>query len=344
MKIILFILLFLTCNTLKAQSSYIVMDGESGRVLEEENMNDRSLIASTTKIMTSIIAIENAKLTDKYTVNSEIDEVDGSMIYAKKGETFTLEELLYGLNLVSGNDAANIIANNVKPYQEFINLMNKKARQINMKNTIFNNPHGLDEKTQNYSCAYDLALLMRYAMNNKTFAQITSTRKYKVKTDLSTYIWYNKNKLLSSYKFTTGGKLGYTPSSGHLLVSSASKSNKKLIIVTLKKPDQFNYHKALYEKTFKEYSSYKILDKSNFVINNKKYRNYRVYIKNDVNIMLSKKDNIKINYVFYKKPIKNNIGHINIIINNKLFLREKIYKSNKTINTLNARKLLYFWK
>ena len=183
MKKILIIILFLVCY--KVNASVIVMDASSGRVLYGNNINERKLIASTTKIMTSIIALENGNLNDIYVVGDEIDQVNGSMIYIKKGEKFTLKDLLMGLMLQSGNDAAMVIANNVINYDDFIFEMNIKAFKLGMYNTTFENPHGLNDDTSNYSTAYDMALLMRYAIKNKDFINITNTKKYSV----NNYIW-----------------------------------------------------------------------------------------------------------------------------------------------------------
>ncbi len=165
-------------------------------------MNERKLIASTTKIMTSIIALENGNLNDIYTVGEEINKVTGSSIYSKIGEKYSLNDLLYGLMLRSGNDAAMVISKNILGYDEFIAKMNIKAYMLGMNNTSFENPHGLNDDSFNYSTAYDLALLMNYAIRNKDFLHITSTKKYKD--------WYNKNELLSNYKYLISGKIGYT--------------------------------------------------------------------------------------------------------------------------------------
>ena len=170
--------------------------------------------------MTAIVALENAELTDEYTVSDEIDKVNGSMIYSKKGEKFTLNDLLHGLLLRSGNDAAMTIASNVMKYDDFIREMNQKAFILGMYDTTFENPHGLNDDTKNYSTANDLAILMKYAIKNKEFIKISQTRKYKVKD----YIWHNKNELLSKYKYAISGKIGFTKSSRPVFVSSAKKT------------------------------------------------------------------------------------------------------------------------
>lgn len=347
-KIIIFLLLLIFPSYVSA-SAYIVMDADSGRVLASLNMNERYLIASTTKIMTAIIAIENGRLSDVYTVKDEIKEVHGSMIYLNVNEKISLEDLLYGLMLQSGNDAAMVIAKNIKGYKKFINLMNKKALELGMYNTTFENPHGLDEDSKNYSTAYDLALLMKYAIKNKTFRKITQTKKYITSRNNVTYEWYNKNKLLGMYKYTTGGKIGYTTKSGHAFVSSATKGRENLIVVTLKEPNRFERHKALYKKYFENYDKYQILNRYTFSINSIFYDKYHLYIKNDFEMMLSdsEKKNLKLNVVLINnKRVKENkpVGYVEIFLKNKSIHKENIYAVSKKSKINKIKSWLFFWK
>ena len=157
--------------------STIVMDLDSGRILYEKNANQKRLIASITKIMTAIVAIEEGDLTEKITVGEEVLSMYGTNIYVEVGEKMKLRDLLYGLLLRSGNDASVVIAKAIAGSEEkFVNLMNKKAQEIGMKNTIFKNPHGLDEETENYSTAYDMALLSKYAYKNNYHIQGTTDK------------------------------------------------------------------------------------------------------------------------------------------------------------------------
>ena len=210
----------------------MVMDNDSGRILYENNSNERRLIASTTKIMTCILVLENSDLSKKITVGDEILKVYGTNIYVEVGEILTIKDLLYGLMLRSGNDAAIVLANNIfNSEDEFIHKMNDKAKEIGMNNTVFNNPHGLDEETKNYSTAYDMALLAKYAYKNRMYRNIISTKKYNTKSNLKSYEWYNRVELINSYKYSLGGKNGYTPKAGKTLVSYASKDNMNLMLV-----------------------------------------------------------------------------------------------------------------
>jgi serine-type D-Ala-D-Ala carboxypeptidase (penicillin-binding protein 5/6) len=347
-KILLLIfLLFYITNVSAWTYSYTVMDADSGRVLASENNNEKMLIASTTKIMTAIIALENGNLNSMIEVGDEIKQAYGSMIYIKEGEIITLEDLLYGLLLRSGNDAAIAIAKNTTGYDKFIELMNIKAKELKMYNSIFKNPHGLDEDTKNYSTSYDLALLMRYAMKNSVFRKITSSRKYFTKTNLNTYKWYNKNDLLLTYKYSTGGKIGYTTSSKHVFVSSATKDNKNLIVVTIKDTDRFNTHKALYEKYFNKYEKYKILDKYTFSLKDDNYKNCYLYIKNDFYMLLNdlEKEKVNLNVIISKnKKDTSKAGVVQVIFNNKIIHEETIYYTTKENKISKLKKILLFWK
>ena len=325
--LIIFIMLFFV----KVNASIIVMDADSGRVLFEKNIHERKLIASTTKIMTSIIALENAPLNYKIKVGDEIDSAYGSMIYVKKGEEFTLNDLLHGLMLRSGNDAAMIIANNINNYELFIAKMNLKALSLGMYDTFYENPHGLDEKTKNYSTAYDLALLMKYAIKNKNFVNITSQTKYSV----GSYTWYNKNKLLSEYKYLISGKIGYTKKSGQVFVSAAKKDNKTLIIASIDESDKFNLHKKLYEEFFQKYNRYKVLDKYTFSFKESNTFNH-FYILNDYYVLLKENEMGKIKIV-----ICNN-DYLKIFFDNKVIHQEKIYKKSYNERMKSIKEMLLF--
>ncbi len=306
------------------------MDRESGRVLGSKNMDQEMLIASTTKVMTSIVAIENTPVTDILCASDEVLSVYGSMIYINPGECMTLYDLLVGLNLRSGNDAAMVIATQTLGYDNFIRKMNETAIRIGMNNTVFENPHGLDDDSKNYSTAYDMALLMRYATNNKVFMEITKLQKYVLESSVEKYIWYNKNKLLSIYKYATGGKIGYTGNSGHIFVSSASKARESLVIATFKDKDRFNTHKELYEKYFKLYDSYKVVDKYTFFLSQDYYKDSHLYVKNDINVMLSKSEvkdvDVKVKIIKKKKYSDGDtVGTVSVYVKDEFIKSEPIY-------------------
>lgn len=239
-----------------AQSA-ILMEQHSGRVLFEKDAHTKRRIASITKIMTAILAIESGKMDDTVTVSARAVRAEGSSIYLKEGEKIKLRDLVYGLMLRSGNDAAVAIAEHVGGSVEgFVFLMNQKAAEIGMRNTEFANPHGLDDAENHYSTAYDMALLMQYAMKNKEFRKISGTKVYRAPNPGEKWdrVWRNKNKLLTNlYEYCTGGKTGYTKRAKRTLVTTASKGGLDLIAVTLNAPDDWNDHIAMYEYGFQHY-------------------------------------------------------------------------------------------
>lgn len=311
--------------------STIVMDLDSGRIFYEKNANQKRLIASITKIMTAIVAIEEGDLTEKITVGEEVLSMYGTNIYVEVGEKMKLRDLLYGLLLRSGNDASVVIAKAIAGSEEkFVNLMNKKAQEIGMKNTIFKNPHGLDEETENYSTAYDMALLSKYAYKNKTYRNIVSTDKYEVSTGKKTYLWYNRNKLLTTYEYCTGGKNGYTPRAGKTLVTTASKKGLNLTIVTLSDGDIYNNHIDLYEDFFSKYKRYKIIDKNNFRID-KEFVDEDVYLEDSFYYPLTSNEvnDIKTVVHFLDDSATDEIGTIEIFLSNQKIGELPIYRKIK---------------
>ena len=310
--------------------SCILMDNDSGRILYEKDAYNSRLIASITKIMTAILAIESGKLDDIVTVGEEVLDMYGSNIYIELGEKMKLSDLVYGLMLRSGNDAAIVIATYIGGSEEkFVEMMNTKAKEIGMKNTIFNNSHGLDEKTQNTSTAYDMAVLSKYASKNKTYMKIVSTKKHTVKTDKKTYLWNNRNNLLFSYEYLTGGKTGYTPKAGKTLVTTAKKDNLSLTAVALNDGNHYETHRTLYEYGFENYKKYKILDKKRFKIDDKFYKE-KIYIKDDFYYPLTdvEKDKVKVLVKIMKlENYKNNdeVGMVEVYLNDDIIFNEPIY-------------------
>ena len=334
-KIILLLLLLIPIN-IKAistsASSAILMDMDSHRILYAYNINDQRSVASISKIMTALIAVESGKLDKKVTIGSEIDKSYGSGIYIKQGEVMTLRDLLYGLMLRSGNDASYSIATFVSgDTDKFVDKMNKKANELNLKNTVFNNPNGLDEEKGNYSTAYDMAIITSEAMNNKDFREIVKTKKYNLTTNKNTYIWYNKNKLLKMYKYATGGKTGFTKKARRTLVNTASKDGMNLVVVTLNDGNDFKDHQNLFEYGFNNYKKYNILKKGYInILNEKYYDGYDFYIKNNFSYPMTtdEKESIIIKFNLDKvRKIKNNIkvGVAKIYMGQILIYEENIY-------------------
>ena len=228
--------------------SAILIEQRSGRVLYEIDPDEERLIASITKIMTAVVAIEHGDLNAVYTVTAE-DMAEGSSMYLRVGDRLTLEELLYGLMLVSGNDAALAVAHCVSgDLQTFVDLMNDTARLLGMTHSGFANPNGLDAEGH-YSSARDMARLAAYALENETFRRIVSTDSITIG---ERYL-KNHNKLLRSYEGCIGVKTGFTKAAGRTLVSAAQRDGMTLVCVTLKDGNDWNDHISLFDYGFAHY-------------------------------------------------------------------------------------------
>lgn len=236
-------------RAVSARNAY-VLDAVSGRVLFDRNADQQSLIASTTKIMTALIVCEQCNVLDRMRIPKEAVGIEGSSMYLREGEILTLQELLYGLMLSSGNDAATALAIYCGGTVEgFAELMNDKARILGLTGTHFVNPHGLDAPGH-YSTARDLAVLGGYAMENPVFARTVSAKSVRIGERYLT----NHNKLLWRIDGAEGIKTGYTQAAGRILVSSASRDDRRLIAVTVDAPDDWNDHAYLLEEGFSRYS------------------------------------------------------------------------------------------
>lgn len=230
-------------------TSAILVDVNSGRVLYEQNADAEMLIASTTKIMTAFVALREGNLGDTVTVKREATLTEGSSMYLREGEQLSLEALLYGLLLCSGNDAAVAIADHVGGSQEgFAALMNETARELGMDHSSFANPNGLDHE-RHYSTARDMARLACAAVQNETLVRIVSTRTATVGGRSMT----NHNKLLTYMDGCIGLKTGYTRAAGRTLVSCAERNGQRLVAVTLQDGNDWVDHQALYEYGFSTY-------------------------------------------------------------------------------------------
>ena len=353
-KMLLIILIFIIItpfNTIALTDSSrasIVMDIDSGRILYQRNSNSSMLIASTTKIMTFLVTMEYArdKLSNKVKVGEEILKTYGTSMYLSIGESIKIEDLLYGLILRSGNDASVVLAKNVAgSIDNFIYLMNIKANDIGLVNTIYKNPHGLDEETKNYSTAYDLAVLTRYLYQKyPLYRKISGTKYYNFKTDLKSYSLINRSKIIFNYKNITTAKTGYTPLAGKSLVTTASNNDLNLLIVTLNNPNHYKDQENMYEYFFKNYHNYKILDKNNFKVANNVFQSDYL-IKNNFSYPLTKNEFLKLERKIVLKNEKDVIGSVQIILNNNIIHEELIYKKEWTNEKENIfKKLKKFFK
>ena len=311
------------------------MDINSGRILYQKNSNAEKLIASTTKLMTFLVSIENIgnRLDEKVIVGDEVLKMYGTNMYLNLDEELTYRDLLYGLMLRSGNDASVVLAKNtVGDIDYFVELMNSKAKEIGMINTIFKNPHGLDEETKNYSTAYDLAILTRYLyLNYPIYREIAGSKYYDFKSNLKSYSLVNRCKIIFTYKNITSCKNGYTPLAGKSLVTTASNNNLDLLIVTLDDFDIYNNHQRLYDYYFNLYKNTLILDKDNLYIPNIKDK---YYIKNSFYYPIKNNEINNISKKILLENKNNNLGKIQIYLKDNLIHEEIIYKeiNNKKNN------------
>lgn len=253
--------------SVSAQSA-ILIEAESGNTVFEKQSDFPLPMASTTKIMTGLVALESASPDTLITISREAIGVEGSSLYLKEGEKLTLEQLLYALLLESANDAALAIAIGLcGSVDAFAQKMNEKAAQLGLTATHFVNPHGLDA-TEHYTTAKELALITRYALQNEKFAAIVSTRKITLpQTELSgARVLVNHNKLLRLYDGCIGVKTGFTKKSGRCLVSAAQKDGVVLIAVTLNAPDDWNDHASMFNYGFPLFSSVTLCKKNEFTV------------------------------------------------------------------------------
>ena len=223
----------------------VLMDADSGRLLYEKNGEKRMLIASTTKLMTALVALEQGGLQQEITVTGG-HMAEGSSMYLRPGEKLTLETLLYGLLLCSGNDAALAVTECMGGAVPFVARMNEKAAELGMENTHFANPNGLDDEAH-YSTAVDMAKLAAAAMDDPVLRRVASTRTARIGGRTLT----NHNKLLSRVEGCVGLKTGYTRAAGRTLVSCAERDGVRLVAVTLQDGDDWNDHASLYEQGFR---------------------------------------------------------------------------------------------
>ena len=340
----------------------IVMDVNTGRVLSSYNSDLKLPMASTTKIMTTLLAIEYGNINDMVTISRKASIQEGSSIYLKEGEKIKLEDLLYGVMLRSGNDAAVAVAEHLcGNIENFSRLMNEKAMLIGAKNTNFKNPHGLPDDNH-YATAYDLALITCYALKNEKFSQIVKTRKKTISGPPDTSwerVLQNKNKMLWQFNGGDGVKTGYTKKSGRCLVSSASRDGWQLVSVVLNCGDWWNYSSKLLNDGFNNYDNVKIIDKykTNIKISVKKGKKKNIDIKpySDLYAPLLKIEEQyeKITYKpclpdYVKAPIRKNgkagilkayagnylLGQVDLIYNNDVESSDWLYNIKNILKNL----------
>lgn len=307
---------------------------DTGTVLFEHNSSQKLPMASTTKVITAITVLENARLNEIVEINANCVGIEGSSIYLKEGEKYTIEDLLYGLMLRSGNDAAVALALHVgKSISNFCETMNNLCRKFGANNTNVTNPHGLNDE-EHYTTAEDLAKIAAYALKNETFKQIVSTQK-RIATELvsgNKRTFVNKNKLLYRDKNCYGVKTGYTKIAGRCLVSAFKNDGMNVVCVVLNSPQMYERSEEIAQTCFQNYVYKEIVVKQKFEkffsIDDVK----TITIDNDVKEIKLKGDDkktyeVRISLNDFVKTVKkgNILGKIDIYSQNQLIYSRKIY-------------------
>lgn len=277
-------------------------------------------MASTTKIMTCLIACERLKQNDVVTVTHQmLDKTEGSLIYLKVGDKITVSDLIKGALLASGNDAANSLAVYTSgSIEEFVNLMNSYATKFKMSNTHFETPSGLDSKNH-YSTAYDMAVLTSYALDNEIFASVCKLQKADITVNGKVQTIYNHNKLLYQTENCIGVKTGFTEKSGRCLVSAYNYKGSTIIIVTLNDYDDWNDHKKLFDYAKNQYKTLSRTQNISIDCVGTNRKNVVCTAQFDISYL----DNLTFKYYYYPilyAPILQNtkVGKMEIYSNNKL--------------------------
>lgn len=310
-------------NNVSAQKA-VVIDKSTSTVLYQKSSNEKCSMASTTKIMTCLIACEKLKQNDIVTItNKMLDKTEGSLIYLKVGDRITVSDLIKGALLASGNDAANSLAVYTSgSVSEFVKLMNLYAIKFKMSNTHFETPSGLDSKNH-YSTAYDMAVLTSHALENETFASVCKLQKADITINGNIQTIYNHNKLLYQTENCIGVKTGFTEKSGRCLVSAYDYKGSTIIIVTLNDYDDWNDHKKLFDYAKNQY---KTLSKTeNISIDCVGTNRKKVVCTTQFDV--SYLDNLTFKYYYYP------ILYAPILQNTKVGKTE-IYSNNKLIRTV----------
>ena len=331
-----------------SSKAMIVIEAQSNRILMAKNETVQRANASTTKIATFLTVLKHCKNFDqKVKIDDRAIGIEGTSIYLKKGEQLTVEELLYGMMLVSGNDAATALALHISSsVEEFATLMTNEAKKCGAKNTTFKNPHGLDQNGH-LTTAYDLAQIVRECYKYPLFEKIVTTKNTKITDSTGNGYRYlkNKNKLLWTFDGANGVKTGFTNNAGRCLVSSAKRDNMHLICVVLSCGPMFEESAIHLEECFNKYKMCTILNQNSYLtkipVKNTDNELIDVYTKQGFSFPLTteEKSNIKTIVNFYNNiiaPLNKDqiVGELEIYLNKHLIFSEKIYtmeeiKSNR---------------
>lgn len=359
-KLFLFVLILLSINIVKAEKmditpnagSAILIEASTGKVLYEKNMNKKMAPASMTKIMTLLLtmeALENKKikLSDEVVISKNAASMGGTQIFIKEGSKIKVETLLKGISIASANDAAVAIAEYIGGSElNFVNMMNKRAKELGCKNTTFKNPHGLDEE-DHLTTAYDLSLIAKELVKYPLALKLTSTYEDYIDVSGENHWLVNTNKLVRFYSGIDGLKTGYTDNALYCLTATMQRNNMRLISVVMKESSKDNRSTDtvnMMEYGFSNYGSKLLINKNNYkktiLVNNAKKRNVNYYINSDVNLIVNKdkkdvKYKIEEELFNVKAPLKKNsiIGKLKLSYDNNtyeydLIIKEDVKKSS----------------
>ncbi|KIL44245.1 serine-type D-Ala-D-Ala carboxypeptidase [Jeotgalibacillus soli] len=326
----------------------ILIEAESGRVLFEKDAHSEQRIASITKIMTAHLGVKHGNLNDLVTISAAASTTEGSSLYLKAGQKVTLNDLLYGLMLRSGNDSAVAIAEHISgSVEEFSKLMNKEAKRLGMKNSHFTNPHGLDLDDQHYSSAYDMALLTREAMRDDTFKTIFGTKSHRAESIEPNPVWGNKHRLVNGmYPHTSGGKTGFTKLAGRTLVTSANHNNMSLIAVTLRASNDWNDHMSLFEYGFHTYENKQILFPGTLPPFPGQSATEQYTLVNGFNYPLTKEESTSLIILARLSPDKDQSSKVLVKMGDKILYEEPLIKEYREAEPSwwqNFIKKIQFW-
>lgn len=312
-------------------SAAVVMVAQTGEVVYEHNAHKRLSMASTTKIMTAILALEESSGEELVTVSANASSQEGSSIYLKTGEQVEMEDLVFGMMLNSGNDAACAVAEHIGGTSDvFAQMMTNKAKEIGAQNTSFKNANGLDAEGH-YSTAYDMAVITAYGLKNENFKKIVSTKNAQIDNGETITYLRNHNKLLWNYDGCIGVKTGYTKKTGRCLVSAAEKDGVTLIAVTLNAPNDWEDHKKMLDYGFENVKKQLVVGKGEIL----KEFNIDKCIFNAVSeddVYISSKNNAKSESQIILHTIKQ--PNFNIIKGEKIGYADILY-DGKLIKTVN---------
>lgn len=370
-KLIIFLALLLAINVFIPKGFAIanfqtsakameLIEKTTGRVIYSKNSDEKLAMASTTKIVTALTVLENCDNLDEIVdVDDRAIGVPGTSIYLIKGEKLTVRELLYGMMLVSGNDAATALAYHISDSIEaFCALMLETAKRAGATNSSFSNPHGLDEEGH-YTTAHDLALITAKALSNQTFAEIVSTKECKISGNEKAPVRYlkNKNKLLNSFEGATGVKTGFTDDAGRCFVGSAERDGTEFVCVIFNCGPMFEECATLLEEAFKEYKLIEIVPPYNYIrrvgVIDGKEENLKVYSRKGFSYPLTEEEQNRLIYEYdipenIEAPIEKDsiVGKFNIYLGDKLLFSEEVYAMEevKSVNFFdNIKEIIRNW-